>query len=832
MKTFAPLIQLQLFMRKIISMLVLFAAFTMNATAQTTAKVSGTIQDDAGKTLASTTVSLLRAKDSGLVKVAITNKEGHYEFINIKEGRYLLSVTSVGFGKKFSNTFDLTASGLELPVIALAQASKDLSNVTVTARKPFIETKIDRTVVNVEASPSSAGSTALEVLEKSPGITVNSDGIVSLRGKAGVIVMLDGKPTYLSATDLANLLKNMPASQLDQIEIMTNPSSKYDATGNAGVINIKTKKGRAAGFNGSYTIGATTSIYRLGNTTYLMPKSQNSFNFNYRKDKVNFFGNYNPNFMRGRGTMVLERNFWKNGVKEGSSDQETRFQFANSNHTLKLGMDYYADKKNVFGIVASGFLFDGHPTPTTVQTLRDASGNVTSRMISNTDNDIKNKNLTLNLNWKHTFDSTGKEFTTDFDYVRYANTSDMVLGTDFYNPAGQQTGSLLLRGHLPSDINIYSLKSDLTIPYKNGRFEAGIKSSFVTNDNEVDYRRQLSDKSWAIDARSNHFIYDENINAAYVNANKQLGKWSVQGGLRVENTNAKGYQVTNDSTFKRNFTNLFPSAFLSYAADKNNTLTLSYSRRITRPSYQDLNPFVFFLDSLTYRVGNPFLMPQFTHNMELSYAFKSRLIITTNYNHTNDVISQILRQNTAEKITYLTSENVAKFRNMGVSITAPIPVAKWWNANLFTNIFNNRYEGVYDNEPIDISFTSFSANMTNSFTLKPGFTAELSGFYRHKGVDQLTVVEPLYQMSVAFQKQIMQNKGTLRLNIRDPFAWQRFKGHNRYGDIDMTFLNIPDTRQVTATFTYRFGKSTPQSQPRRRSSSSQEEQSRVGGGQG
>lgn len=819
-------------MRKIAFLLIVCVVSGFGAFAQSTGKISGTVQDDAGKALASATVSLLKAKDSGLVKLAVSNKEGHYEFINIKEGKYLLSVTSVGYGKKFSSPFDLTASGASLPVIVLAQASRDMNAVTVTAKKPFIETKIDRTIVNVEASPSSAGSTALEVLEKSPGVTVNTDGIVSLRGKSGVIMMVDGKPTYLSAADLANLLKNMPASQLDQIEIMTNPSSKYDASGNAGVINIKTKKGRSDGFNGSFTLGATTSVYRLDNTTYLMPKSQNSFNFNYKVNKVNFFGNYNPNFFRGRNTMNIQRNFVENNVFSGSSDQETRFRFGNHNHTLKVGLDYYANKKNVFGVVVSGFVFNGHPTPTTVQRLRSPSGILTDSIVSHTDNDISNKNFTGNLNWKHTFDSTGKELTVDFDYVKYANTSDLLLTTDFYNGIGQKAGNpILLSGHLPSDINIYTFKSDFTLPYKNGRLEAGVKSSFVTNDNEVDYKRQLSDKSWVVDNRSNHFVYDENINAAYVNANKQLGKWSLQGGLRVENTIAKGYQVTKDSTFKRNFTNLFPSAFVSYAVNKNNSLTASYSRRVTRPSYQDLNPFTFFLDSFTYRVGNPYLLPQFTHNMELSYAFKSRFVVTANYNTTNDVISQILRQDAAEKITYLTSENVAKFRNMGLSITIPVSVAKWWNTNFFTNIFNNRYEGVYSNEAIDIAFTSFSANMSNSFTIKQGLIAELSGFYRHKGVDQLTVVEPLYQMSIAFQKQIMQGKGSLRLNLRDPFAWTRFKGENKYGDIDMKFQNRPDSRQITGTFTLRFGKQTQNNQPRRRAASSQDEQNRVGGGQ-
>jgi hypothetical protein len=216
--------------------------------------------------------------------------------------------------------------------------------------------------------------------------------------------------------------------------------------------------------------------------------------------------------------------------------------------------------------------------------------------------------------------------------------------------------------------------------------------------------------------------------------------------------------------------------------------------------------------------------------MELSYSFKSRLIVTANYNNTSDVISQILRQNNEKKITFLTAENVAKFRNIGLSITAPLPLTKWWNINLFTNIYNNQYKGVYNTKPLDVSFTSFSSNVTNTFQLGKGLTTELSGFYRYKTVEQLAVVEPLYQMSLAASKQIIKGKGTLRLNIRDPFAWLRYSGENKYGDIDMRFRNRPDTRQVTATFTLRFGKSTPQAQPRRRNSSTQEEQSRVGQG--
>ncbi|MFZ1259403.1 MAG: outer membrane beta-barrel family protein, partial [Chitinophagaceae bacterium] len=363
---------------------------------------------------------------------------------------------------------------------------------------------------------------------------------------------------------------------------------------------------------------------------------------------------------------------------------------------------------------------------------------------------------------------------------------------------------------------------------KGGRLEAGVKSSFVKNDNVVNYTRWADDK-WIEDGRSNHFIYDENINAVYLNANTKIKKWSFQGGLRLENTVAKGYQVTNDSTFKRNFTNLFPSAFISYELNKDNQLTLSYSRRINRPNYQDLNPFIYFLDSLSYRKGNPFLLPQFTHNIELSHSFKGKLITTLNYNSTNDVISQILKAD--GDLVYLTSDNVARFRNIGISITAPVPITKWWTSNTFVNIFNNQYIGVFENQPIDLSYTSFMVNMTNTFTLKQGFTLEMTGFYRARGVNQLNIDEPMYMVSFGGQKTVLKGKGTVRLNLRDPFWLQRYKGRTQYNLIDTKVNNRWDNRQLTASFTYRFGKNGQQNPPpRRRNSASQDEQNRVGQG--
>jgi len=821
-------------MKKILTLfsIVIYCSFTLKAQ---TGKITGTVKDISSKGIHSATVSLFKLKDSSLIKFVAANKEGHYEFLSIENGKYFITVSNVGYGNVSTAAFEISSSNssVSLPELIMTEQAKDLGAVTVTAKKPFIETKIDKTIVNVDASPTSVGATALEVLEKSPGVTVDNDGNISLRGKAGVIIMIDGKPTYLSSTDLANLLKNMPASALEQIEIITNPSAKYDAEGNSGVINIKTKKGKAAGFNGSVMAGITTSIFKPNNALYLIPKSQNSINFNYRKNKINFFGSYNPNFFRGKGSLTLNRRFYdNNGNISSYSDVDTRFKFGNNNHTLKLGVDFFADKKNTYGIALSGFTFHGHPTPTTVTTISDANHQIVSSLVSLTENKIDFNNFSSNFNYRHLFDTAGRELTIDLDYIGYRNTSNMLLTTEFFDANDQQTSDpLLLKGHLPSDINIYSFKSDYTHPLKKGgRIEAGIKSSYVKNDNLVDYQRQSTDK-WIPDARSNHFVYNENINAAYININKQIKKWSLQGGLRLENIVAKGFQVTNDSTFRRNFTNLFPSAFISYAVNDKNSLTLSYSRRITRPNYQDLNPFTYFLDSLSYRQGNPYLLPQFTNSVEFTHSYKGKLITTLNYSNTTDVISQILKQNAQTKIVFATADNVAKFINMGVSITAPVPVTKWWTTNFFTNIYNNHYKGIYNAVPIDISYTSFMVNISNTFTTKQGFSLELSGFYRGKGIDQLNINEPMYQMSLGGQKNIMKGKATVRLNLRDPFAWQQYRGITDYNGIYVKIHNQFDARQLTATFTYRFGKNNQQlPAPRRRNNATQDEQNRVGGG--
>ena len=807
-------------------------------------KITGVILGTDDKPVEAATVQLLKKSDKALVKVALTDKAGIFSFEKISDGQYSITVTATGYEKKIIDAGEVSAvkSFVDLTAIKLSAQAKSLGGVTVVATKPFIEQKLDRTVVNVEASPSNAGATALEVLEKSPGVTVDNDGNISLKGKQGVIIMIDGKPTYLSAADLANVLRNLPASALDQIEIMTNPSSKYDAAGNSGVINIKTKKSKAKGSNGSIAIGNTGSLFRNNGKEEVLWKPTLSVNYNYKKNKVNLFGNFVYNYREGRGKLDIVSKYYREGKQIDSiNNVNTVFNFRNNNYTLKLGMDYIANKKNTYGIVLNGFLFAGRPKPTTFTTYTDLSGDVFSRLNSVTVNKLSWNNIGANFNYKHSFDSTGTELTLDLDYANYANVSDQLLSTGFFDGHYNQTAdSMFLRGHLPSEINIYSIKSDFVKTYKKGlRLEAGIKSSYVRSDNLVNYERK-SGNGWVPDSRNNHFVYTENINAAYINTSKEFKKWNIQAGLRAENTNTKGVQASNNSTVKRSYVSLFPSAFVSYTVNAKNTLTISASRRLQRPNYQDLNPFTFFLDSLSYRQGNPYLTPQFSYNYELTHSYNGKLITTLNYTNTTDVISNIInrkRGSNNEIIGFLTSDNIAKYTNIGLAMSAPVKFAKWWNVNLYGNVYRNHYQGTYiSNETgqpevvdLDLAFTSFTININNNFTIYKGWTAELSGWYRYKTVEQLSLSYPMGQMNIGIAKNnLLKGRASLRLNARDPFNWQYFRGLTRYGTVDITIRNRWDNRQYGVNFTYRFGKQ--QGQTRRRSSATEDEQRRVGAG--
>ncbi|MEJ7677455.1 MAG: outer membrane beta-barrel family protein [Segetibacter sp.] len=679
------------------------------------------------------------------------------------------------------------------------------------------------TILNVDASPTNTGTNALELLEKSPGVSVDNDGNISLKGKQGVLILIDGKPTNMSATDLAAFLKNMQSSNLDQIEIMTNPPAKYDAAGNSGIINIKTKKGNIKGMNGTANMGYSQSYYSRFN---------GGTNLNYRNNKLNLFGGYNGGTYEGYNNMTIERKFYKSDkTLAGTGDQLSNRHFKGTYQSVKAGMDYYFSKKDVAGFVVNGYFGDNQqPKNITNANVRDASENILYKLRSNAGNSSLYNNISANGNYKHTFDSTGRELSADVDYAYYNNKSNNNLNTQSFDANDIKDGNPVnLVGHIPSRINIYSGKLDYVHPFKGGlKLETGLKTSYVETDNQVTYLRD-NGSGWSQDDRSNHFVYKENINAAYAIFSEKIKKWDVTAGLRLENTISKGHQVKNDSSFNRNYTNLFPNAGVGFSANDKNQINLSYSRRVSRPDYEDLNPFIYFIDSLTYGQGNPYLQPQFTHNFELSHTYNKFLTTTINYTQTNDIITQILKQDAEKKTTYQTTENLSSMKQFGVSVTANMPLTKWWNVNLYTNVFNNHYKGIYGTDPIDVQVTSFMGNMTNSFTMGKGWSAEVSGWFRSKGAEGLLIAENMGAINSAISKQIMKKKGTIKMGVSDILNTQQFHGYAKYSVVDVKVDSYRTSRQFNLSFIYRFGKTNIPAE-RKKTGGAGDEQNRVKSG--
>ena len=794
--------------------------------AQSNGKISGTIKEGGNQQiLKGASISLLHSSDSSLAKASITDKDGNFFFENINQGIYFLTASYIGRKTVNSKSFVLSADKptVVVEVLQLLPNDKDLKEVSVISKKAFIERKIDKTVVNVDASVTNAGSTAMDVLEKSPGVTVDKDGNISLKGKQGVMIMLDGKPSFLSGAELANLLRNMSAANLDQIEIMTNPSAKYDAAGNSGIINIKTKKTKQKGMNGSLTLGYGQGVYA---------KTNNSLNLNYRNGKFNIFSTLSVNQRKNYQHLDIKR-VYKNMDQSVTAifDQNARMLHNNGSNSAKIGVDYYASKKTTIGFVVSGFINPEKQTNLNTSYLKNGFGIVDSVAVSTGSEDGSWKNGAINFNLRHQFDSTGREFTMDIDYMDYNAIKTQPFSNITYLPNGTVSNSNQLVGELPSVIKIYSAKADYTHPVKNiVKIETGIKTSFVNTDNTAGYFNIINDVKHPDYEKSNRFRYKENINAAYFNASKEIKKWGFQAGLRLENTNYSGNQFGNpqrtDSSFTKSYVGLFPTMFVSYNANEKNQFSFSYGRRINRPAYEDLNPFMFYLDKYTYGEGNPFLRPSYANVLEMSHTFQQWLTTTVNYSHTKDLFSEIFEPR--GYATVIKQGNLASADNASISVSAQKPLTKIWTLIVYSEANYSQYKGLTFGNSEKRTGNTYLVNINNQFKFNKGWSAELSGFYRTKGIEGQVSINPLSQVNAGVQKEILKKKGTLKLNIRDAFFSMVQNGKLDILNTDASFHQYGDSRVVSLNFTYRFGKSIKGVQ-KRKTGGAGDEQNRIKG---
>lgn len=802
-------------MKTFLSLFTLLFLTAFVATAKDGFSLSGQVKSPSGNPLPGANILLL-GDSNKMVKAELTDAAGSFSFDNLAAGSYFLKVTLAGMADYASEAIPLLENK-RLPDISLLPAETSLKEVAVRAQKPFIEVKADKIVVNVENSISSAGSSVLDVLRRSPGVTVNQDDALSLKGKQGVLVMIDGKLTPMAGENLTNMLKSMSAESIGQIEIISNPSAKYDAAGTAGIINIKTKRDKRKGVNGS-----VNGFYGQG----VYPKAGGGGMLSYRNGKLILNASYNYSYRNGFNHLTLFRSFFEGRKFQNAYDQDNNSVFRFRSNNAVLGVDYSLTKKTMLGLNTNvdimGFTADGQ----NFSRILDADRALSSYFTTKNNSDNRNRNVSINLNLRHQFDSTGKSLSMDADYGVFTSGRDQLFTTRYLNTSGvEYLPSYLLSGDLNGTTKIYSFKADYTHPLSSGgKLEAGVKSSYVTQDNQVAFYNESTGAHLYDTNKSNHFLYGENINAAYLNGNKDWTKWSAQVGLRVEQTLAKGEQKVTGQNFDRSYTQLFPSFAVQRHLNENHDLGLSLSRRITRPNYEQLNPFKYYLDPSTYATGYPYLLPELTYNMELSHAYKQRFTTTLSFSHLTRPITEVIQPSddtTQKRVTVQTVKNLDKQYFFNLNGSYQFQIKKWWSNITNVDVYYSQFVGNIAASPLNRGRITMNFYTNNTFLLGKDWSAELGGFYVTKQVYGYMQLNPMWSLNAGIQKHFLDKKATLKLNANDIF-WKSYPSAlSEYANYTETFTAQRETRQITLSFTYRFGKSAG-GQMRRRSGAEEE----------
>jgi outer membrane receptor protein involved in Fe transport len=742
------------------------------------------------------TVKLLQ--NGKLINSAAASDNGAAIFTNISRGNYTFLVSCTGY--KPQTTAEYKIPGTSGDTIKLQPQNVALQEVTVTARTNPVERKQGKAIVNVDASVTNVGSTVLEVLEKSPGVTVDRNGGISLNGKSGVLVTIDDKPTYLSGDDLNNLLSSMSSTQVSQIELIANPTARYDASGNAGVINIKTKKNKNNGFNGSFT-----SAYGQGK----YPKNNNSLVLNYRVGKMNTFLNYSMNASKYLTDLYAFRKYYDDSRNlTAQLEQPSYFSGTVFNNTLKTGLDYSVTSRTTVGLALTGTSIrrDGNNQSTANWLQQD--GTLDSAILTKSKPENKFKNGAINLNLRQNISQT-QDLAADFDYLHYNMHGKQEFDNRLLAPGGY---SEVYRNDIPTSIRILSGKIDYTLKTsRDASFQAGLKMSSSHTDNAATYQN-FENQQWVEDnTRSNHFVYRENIRAAYLSYEGKQDKMSFQGGVRYEHTGYTAHQFGNiqqkDSSVSRNYGSFFPSGFLTYKADSSNSFTLTAGRRIDRPVFQSLNPFYYIINKYTYETGNPYLLPQYSWNVELSHQYKEFLTTGVSYSYTTNYFSQIFLSDASKTILYYTQGNVGHVYNLGVSASLNIAPLPWWSLD-FTAVFNHKQLRGFNGNSFTTEISQLNMNLNNQFTFGKGYTGELSGFYITRARNDVQeLLYPTGQLNAGISKSVLNKKGTLKLSYRDILYTWAMQGFTSFPDATEYFKLKRDSRVLTLSFTYRFGKS-------------------------
>ena len=785
--------------------------------------IKGKLVDLEGTEIEFANIALFNSVDSTLFKVEVTNESGNFQFNNLGSGNYFLKTNYTGMNEYQKMDIQLQAGQvLDLGTLALTNTSVQLKEATVSAKRAILEVKPDRTIFNVEGTINSIGSDALSLMRKAPSVTVDNNDNISVLGRSGVLIYVDGKKLPLSGQDLSNYLQNLPAEQIDRIEIISNPGAKYEAQGNAGIIDIRLKRDKNFGANGSVNASYVQGIY---------PKASFSGSGNYRNKLFNLFGTVGLGQWQGFNKMTFQsyqNDLYLDEVNENKNKR--------NNANYRIGMDYFLSKKQTLGFLIGGSITDGSNNAINrIEIAKEVTPSIIdSILVAHTTTKNPRNNQTYNLNYRFD-DGKNRSLNIDADYGFYRNQNKRDQPNIYFDATEQiQLTEVLNSFDTPSDIDIMTFKLDYEQNGLGGKIGIGSKLSRVTSDNTYLVYEGLTGNRLLNDRRSNRFEYDENVYAGYINYSRSLQKnWNLNAGLRAEQTDARGdlrafRPELQEPPVILNYLSWFPSAGLTWQVKPKHSLALNYGRRINRPDYNVLNPFNNQLSQLSFEKGNPFLRPEIVNNLEIGYTLAFKYNFKLGYSLTEDQITRLIGpDDTDPRASFINWDNLAKQTVWSFNTSVPVEVMKNWNA--YFNLSGSHIDNQADyggGAIVDLQAYTYTIYQQHSFDLPFGFKGEVSGYYSGPGIwGGVFLYESSWNLDLGLQRKFLQDRLNIKLSASDLFYESGWEGVSIFNGLRSSGQGKYDSRRLSLNLSYRFGNDNVKS--RKRNVGLEDEQGRV-----